>query len=83
MNAYEQREQAFAHLAAASSNEFAEKCWKIVRADANTYGLEGELFRMRMAAQLFLAGISEANILEALESQTEQILMMLKRSGFF
>ena len=78
MNAYEHREQAFAHLAAVSSEEFAKKCWKIVRADANTYGLEGELFRMDIATQLFLAGISEADILEALESQTEQILMTFK-----
>ena len=78
MGAYEQREQAFAHLAAVSSEEFAKKCWMIVRSDAHVYGIECEVFRMNMAKQLFLAGISEADILEALESKTEQILMMCK-----
>lgn len=81
MENHEQRECAFAQLAAASSNEFAERCWKIVRADANTYGIECEIYRMSMATRLFLDGVSESAILQALENQVERFVLLNRGIG--
>lgn len=72
--AEEARGRAIEELAAMTNRNFAQKCYEIVREEANAYSCDTALCRMERAKRLIACGVSEKYVLEALETQTENIL---------
>ena len=54
--------------------DFACRCYEIVRADHNTYGLVTEAYRRIRAFELLCRGIDEGTIYMLLEMQIEDLL---------
>ncbi|MDD3029792.1 MAG: hypothetical protein PHS57_05890 [Alphaproteobacteria bacterium] len=66
-------------LATVSSRRFSDACFYEVRAENNTYGVDGEILRMKAAYELIEAGMDEYDVLQALENHNEGIALSVQR----
>lgn len=73
------RDQVMCELTAVTSAEFAQQCYKTLKADANVYGYDVELCHMKSARRLILRGVSEAHVLEALQNREEHLIEAMLR----
>ena len=69
-----ERAEAYNRLAAVSNSGFATLCWKEVKAEAYTYDVKMEIARMNCASFLLAHGVSQEDVIVALEHGNEFIV---------